>query len=105
MGADAGDGRVLSACGGRRLWRGPPHQLSAQYWVGVSGAHLAESLGGGGTLYVHWRYGAAVVWRLYVALDRIRAPALSLLQDGVSTGGVSLEFRGQELGVISPVNK
>ena len=68
------------------------------------GAHLSESLGGVGALYAHWRYRAAVVWRVYVGVDRIRAPVLSLLQDGVSAGGVSLEFRGQEMGVISSVN-
>jgi len=55
---------------------------------------MAESLGGGGALYVHWRYGAAVVWRMSMALDRIRSPALSLLKDSVSAGGVSLEFPG-----------
>ena len=65
---------------------------------------MAESLGGARALYPHWRYGAAVVWRLHVVSDRIRAPALSLLKGGVSAGGVLLEFRGEEMVVISPVN-
>src|SRR4029434_9432095 len=65
---------------------------------------MAESLGGARALYPHWRYGAAVVWRMHVVLDRIRAPALSRLKGGVSAGGVLLEFRGEEVVVISPVN-
>ena len=56
-----------------------------------------------GALYAHRRSGAAVVWRLHVGIDRIRAPALSLLQAGVSPGGVWLEFRGEEVDIISPV--
>ena len=44
------------------------------------------------------------MWRVYVVLDRIRAPALSLLKDGVSAGGISLEFLRQEMAIISPVN-
>ena len=71
--------------------------------MGVSGAHLAASLGGVRALYPHWWHRAAGVWRVYVGVDRIRAPALSLLQGGVRAGGVSLEFRRQEMAVISPV--
>ena len=44
-----------------RLLPRAPHQLWAQYCVGVSGAHLAASLGGVRVLYPHWWHRAAGV--------------------------------------------
>ena len=42
--------------------------------------------------------GMGLLWRLHVGIDRIRAPALSLLQDGVSPGGVWLGISWRRSG-------